>query len=147
MERCGIPHKDLKVFVQQAVQENGQLDPGVIGDRGYSFGLGQWYVYPTPARLHLAKYPEKKTLDWQINELAKSACDRYALYDGDLFPAVVHHNRPVSAKAGKDRCMDKKTLALVSSCPKGSTWCSCYFRDEVGDRASLLLLSPVSSHL
>lgn len=134
MSSCGIPRTDQRLFVQQVTQENGALDPSMTGgtDRGYSFGIGQWNTSPVRAATHLARFPEHATLDWQISELAKSSCEKYALYPGDIRRAIVTHNCPACARsnAKPSRCSSVDSLRKISG-----RW-SCYFDDEVDGTAA-----------
>ena len=136
MSSCGIPRTDQRLFVQQVVQENGALDPSLTEgtDLGFSFGIGQWNTSPVRAATHLARYPEQATLEWQISELARSSCEKFALYPGNLRRAIVHHNCPQCAIHN----------AKPSWCGGVDAWHkktqTCYFDDEVnGTRTSALI--------
>lgn len=134
MSSCGIPRTDQRLFVQQVAQENGALDPTLTGgtDRGFSFGIGQWNTSPVRAATHLARYPEQATLEWQISELARSSCEKYALYPGDIRRAIVSHNCPRCARHNEQpkACGGVDRRRLI-----GKRW-SCYFSDEVDSNKS-----------
>lgn len=129
LSSCGIPKTDQKLFVQQLIQENGSLDPGLTGgtDKGYSFGIGQWNTYPVRSKAHLKMYPEQATLDWQLRSLAQSSCAAYHNYKGNIRLAIVAHNCPdcANAKAKPKGCSSTDSIRKF-----GTRW-SCYFDDEV----------------
>ncbi len=137
MESCGIPRKNLKPFVMQIIQENGALDPNVIGDYGYSYGLGQWYMWPTKAVTYLKKHPQERDLEHQVKKLAEDACGRYTQFGTDIFLAVVAHNSPKAAHLGKDSC---RYISRVNSKGKKYLEWSCYWADEVSLKENLLTL-------
>lgn len=128
---CKMPHDAQRLYVQQVTQENGSLSPGATGglDLGYSFGIGQWYVYPHTAKWWLAHHPEQGTIDWQMNTLAQGSCDTYAQYKGDVQRSIVYHNNPRAANNekyayGYDHCR-------YVGYPGGPYHYSCYFKNEV----------------
>lgn len=126
-----IPPSAFRCFVQQAFQENGNLDPLRLGDYGYSYGLGQWYS-KTPARLILqrdAVYGKNGKIDVpgeierQLTMLADDMATAWEEYDGDIKLAVASHNGPGRLAKYGDSC---RWLPAK----KGHRW-SCYFKDEV----------------
>lgn len=137
---CKMPRDDQRLFVQQITQENGALNPDhVAGDNGYSYGIGQWYVYPTRAKTYLARHPEEATLEFQIGKLAAGSCDKYRQYPGDIRRAIVYHNRPKAAINNEKpkACGGVDRYAYI----EGRGW-SCYFKDEVDGSASRSRIVP-----
>ena len=113
----------------QLYQENGALDIWITGgtDKGCSYGLGQWNVCPkSNAKAALERDCAKNAegqcdydmeLERQLYKLADEMVDAYRRYKGNIKLAIVDHNRPASAAAGKDQCL------------KGPN--NCYYKDQV----------------
>lgn len=95
----------VKLLLAQIIQENGSLSETVHGDGGCSVGLVQYNAcvhHGLNAKRFLQKYPEWKTWEYQLERMADMVAERYEMYNGDIKRVIVHHNRPVSAKAGRD---------------------------------------------
>jgi hypothetical protein len=102
-ERGITDKEELKVYVAQAIQENGALSPDVVGDAGCSLGLPQ-RNFCSHAKISAAtarkKWPEWKTVDFQLDWFAdrsKTFRDQYSLKW-----AVTAHNCPACAAAKRD---------------------------------------------
>ena len=109
--KAGIKNMDhLKNFTSQLINENGELDPTVLGDwdkRGWycSLGIPQINIcvhHQQDAASFLAKNPEWNDWKFQVDVMVQWATANYERYDGDIFRAVVHHNSPKAAHANVD---------------------------------------------
>lgn len=99
--------KDTKIFVAQLIQENGALDPLRIGDNGKSFGLMQYNAHAKhgiPAKKFLAKYPEWKSIDKQLEWMADDVANKLNIYQSPKL-AVISHNCPLCARHRVDACV------------------------------------------
>lgn len=111
----------------QSIQENGSLDPlHSGGDNGRAVGLPQRNV--GNAKIWLSKNPEWQDWKTQYNWWADKTCGDVIMFRDKKFRdpvkfAIINHNRPASALAGKDQCLTKY---------------GCYFEDQVKGRAGLL---------
>lgn len=132
-----MPLEHRKQFAMQLYQENGALDIWQTGgtDKGCSYGLGQWWVCPTySAKSYLAKHCAKndakkcdydKELERQLMLLADDMVQNYRAYNGDIRLAIIAHNRPASANAGRDQCLAGPT----DKDDKGKK--DCYYSEQV----------------
>jgi hypothetical protein len=113
----------LRLLTAQLVQEAGSLSESTVGDHGCSFGILQFNACAhagIKAAAYLKKHPEWTGWQYQLDRMADMVADRYAMYDGNILQTVVHHNRPTSARAGRDtpagyfRSISHKTSLLTS---------------------------------
>lgn len=103
----GITNKDhLKLLVAQLIQENGSLSEShTTGDKGCAVGIIQYNAcvhHKMSAKTFLKKFPEWQSWEYQLERMADMVANRYEIYDGNIKQVVIHHNRPASAKLGRD---------------------------------------------
>lgn len=96
----GIEDKEyLRIYTMQITQENGALDPLVVGDNGCSLGLPQRNFCShagISATKAMNRWSEWKDIDFQIGWFADSTKQKLDKF-GDIKWAVVAHNAPALA--------------------------------------------------
>lgn len=101
----------LRNFTSQLINENGALDPMIMGDYnkkgGYycSIGIPQINAcvhHNMSATRFVNQNPEWKDWKFQIDIMVEWATSNYEKYNGDIFRAVVHHNCPACAQRNSD---------------------------------------------
>ena len=136
---CKMPRTDQLLFLQQLTQENGALaaDAVNVTSKETSFGIGQWNIKPVSSASWKSRHPEQFTLDWQVAEMARTSCEKYAKYKGNVRRAIVHHNCPQCAihDAVPSPCGGVDSYRDVDPSPSRRRM-SCYFNDEVNGTAA-----------
>jgi hypothetical protein len=100
----------LRNLTAQLLQENGSLDPVVMGDwtnNSYYCSLGIPQInmcvhHGMDAATWLARNPEWKDWKLQMEIMTEWTVGRYEKYDKDIFQTVLGHNCPSCASAGWD---------------------------------------------
>ena len=98
------------------------MDPLRLGDGGHAFGICQRNLGRVWAKDFLAKHPEWKELETQLEYCTDRYAKAWQKY-GNVFQATVQHNSPKAAANNRDACHIKP----------------CYFQ-RVSAKSSLLSL-------
>lgn len=95
----------IKAFSAQLMQEGGAWNADTLGDNGCSLGIIQFNAcahFGVKALKFLENNPEWGDYRYQLRWMVDRVVERMDIYDGDIRLSVIHHNRPASARAGKD---------------------------------------------